>query len=294
MLGFVLWQAAVEISCEPNVKKHVRNIFMEKAVVSTSPTPEGNLAIDAYHQLGGVKWLHNKPLIEFVDAQWLLVQKGEEDKLLHVSIKLPEDVQMKLLSDVSNCFLSKGVSKSGQLWNEQRRMILKDSFLTHILPSMEKEARSLLTAKAKNWLCVEYGKQLWNKVLVGPFKRKHTDSDLENESEVRVMACCWGPGKPETTFVMLDSAGELVDVLYAGSISVRSQAVTDQQRKRNDCQRLLKFMVNHQPHVICIGATNMSCRQLRDDINEVCTKFFILIFLVAGNYFGVLCRNLVF
>ncbi|RRT79241.1 hypothetical protein B296_00003462 [Ensete ventricosum] len=266
---FVLLQAAVEIGCEPNVRKHVRSIFMEKAVVSTSPTPEGNMAIDPYHQLASVKWLRNKPLCEFVDAQWLLIQRGEEEKLLQVTIKLPEEIQKKLLSDASEYYLSERVSRSAQLWNEQRKMILEDSFLAFILPSMEKEARSLLTARAKNWLLMEYGKQLWTKVSIAPFKRKDADIDSEDESESRVMACCWGPGKPATTIVMLDSAGEMVDVLYAGSISVRSQAVAEQQRKKNDHQRVLKFMTDHQPHAVCVGAANMACRQLKDDIYEV-------------------------
>jgi transcription elongation factor SPT6 len=50
---------------------------MNKAVVSTCPTPEGNAIIDPYHQLSGVKWLREKPLDKFVDAQWLLIQKAE-------------------------------------------------------------------------------------------------------------------------------------------------------------------------------------------------------------------------
>ncbi|XP_042395241.1 transcription elongation factor SPT6 homolog [Zingiber officinale] len=264
--------AAVEIGCEPNVRKHVRSIFMEKAVVSTSPTHEGNTTIDPYHQLAGVKWLRNKPLSEFSDAQWLLIQKGEAEKLIQVTIKLPDEIQKKLLSDASECYLSECVSTSAKLWNVQRKLILEDSFLTFILPIMEKEARSLLTARAKNWLLMEYGKQLWNKVSIAPFKRKDAENDLEDESESRVMACCWGPGKPATTIVMLDSAGEMVDVLYAGSISVRSQAAADQQRKKNDHHRVLKFMTDHHPHAVCVGAANMACRQLKDDIYEVIFK----------------------
>uniref|UniRef100_A0A0D9UXY2 Transcription elongation factor spt6 n=1 Tax=Leersia perrieri TaxID=77586 RepID=A0A0D9UXY2_9ORYZ len=269
--------AAVEIGCEPVVRKHVRSIFMNKAVVTICPTHEGNSIIDPYHQLSGVKWLRDKPLNKFVDAQWLLIQKAEEEKLLKVTIKLPEDAKKELTSEARENYLSDCVSKSAQLWDEQRKMILDDAFLNFLLPSMEKEARSLLTAKAKNWLNMEYGKQLWNKVSVAPWKKKDADKkdsdiDLDDESELRVMACCWGPGKPATTFVMLDSSGELVDVLYAGSISVRSQGVAEQQRKKNDQQRVLKFMTDHQPHVVCVGASNYNCRQLKDDIYEVIFK----------------------
>ncbi|KAG2618420.1 transcription elongation factor SPT6 homolog isoform X3 [Panicum virgatum] len=266
--------AAVEIGCEPIIRKHIRGIFMNKAVVSTSPTHEGNTIIDPYHQLSGVKWLREKPLCKFVDAQWLLIQKAEEEKLLKVTVKLPENAKKELMSDARENYLSDCVSKSAQLWDEQRKMILDDAFFNFLLPSMEKEARSLLTAKAKHWLHMEYGKQLWNKVTVAPWKKKDadkkdTDIDLDDESELRVMACCWGPGKPATTFVMLDSSGELVDVLYAGSISNRSQGVAETQRKKNDQQRVLKFMTDHQPNVVCVGASNYNCRQLKDDIYEV-------------------------
>ncbi|XP_077219251.1 global transcription factor group B1 [Tasmannia lanceolata] len=263
--------AAVEIGCEPRVRKHVRTIFMVNARVSTKPTPDGNAAIDSFHEYAGVKWLRDKPLTAFKDAQWLLIQKAEEEKYLQVTIKLPDDVQNKLISESNVYYTSDGVSRFATLWNEQRKLILKDAFFDFLLPSMEKEARSLLTTRAKNWLLLEYGKQVWNKVSVAPYPLKDNDSD---DAAPRVMACCWGPGNPATTFVMLDSSGEMLDVLYTGSISVRSQSVNEQQRKKNDQQRVLKFMMDHQPHVVVLGAVNLSCTRLKDDIFEIIFKMF--------------------
>ncbi|XP_021296325.1 transcription elongation factor SPT6 homolog [Herrania umbratica] len=263
--------AAVEISCEPSVKKCVRGIYMENAVVSTIPTPDGKIAIDSFHQFAGVKWLREKPLSRFDDAQWLLIQKAEEEKLLQVTIKLPEKCLDELNKEF-NVYLSNGVSKSAQQWNEQRQLILKDALFGFLLPSMEKEARSLLTSRAKNCLLLEYGKVLWSKVSVGPYQRKENDINSDEEAAPRVMACCWGPGKPATTFVMLDSSGEVLDVLYTGSLTLRSQNVNDQQRKKNDQQRVLKFMTDHQPHVVVLGAVNLSCTRLKDDIYEIIFK----------------------
>lgn len=85
-----MFQAAVEIGCEPIVRKHVRGIFLEHGVVCTSPTPEGIQTIDQHHELAGVKWLQKKPISKFDDTQWLLIQKGEEEKLLQVTGKLLE------------------------------------------------------------------------------------------------------------------------------------------------------------------------------------------------------------
>ncbi|XVF24560.1 hypothetical protein REPUB_Repub13aG0138700 [Reevesia pubescens] len=264
--------AAIEISCEPSVKKYVRSIYMEKAVVSISPTPDGKIAIDSFHQFAGVKWLREKPLSRFEDAQWLLIQKAEEEKLLQVTFKLPDKFLNDLIKECNERYLSNGVSKSAQQWNEQRKLILSDALFGFLLPSMEKEARSLLASRAKNWLLLEYGKGLWNKVSVGPYQRKESDINSDEEAAPRVMACCWGPGKPATTFVMLDSSGEVLDVLYTGSLTLRSQNVNDQQRKKNDQQRVLKFMTDHQPHVVVLGAVNLSCTRLKDDIYEIIFK----------------------
>lgn len=257
---------------------------MDNVVVSTSPTADGNMAIDSFHQFAGVKWLREKPLNSFEDAQWLLIQKAEEEKLLQVTFKMPEESLNKLLKEFG-IYLSHGVSKSAQLWNEQRNLILKDALFGFLLPSMEKEARSLLTSRAKSWLLLQYGNVLWNKVSVGPYQKKEVDINSDDEAAPRVMACCWGPGKPATTFVMLDSSGEVLDVLYTGSLTLRSQNINDQQRKKNDQQRVLKFMTDHQPHVVVLGAVNLSCTRLKDDIYEVSITMFYIFYFVIIFYF---------
>ncbi|CAK8575915.1 unnamed protein product [Lathyrus sativus] len=78
--------ASLMLSCEIPFRKHVRSIFMDKALVSTSPTLKGNIAIDSFHEFTGFKWLKDKPLLKFEDSQWLLIQKGEEEELLKVEI----------------------------------------------------------------------------------------------------------------------------------------------------------------------------------------------------------------
>ncbi|KAJ0742822.1 putative tex-like protein, HTH domain superfamily [Helianthus annuus] len=257
--------ASVEISSEPLVRKHVRDFFMENATISTSPTAEGKLAIDSHHQFAGIRWLKDKPLTKFDDAQWLLIQKAELDNLVQVSLKLSTTSHDKLISDANDYYLSNGTSESVMLWNEQRKQIIKDAFDGFLLPCMEKEARSLLTSRAKSWLQMEYGRLLRDKVSVAPYLKKGFDSP-------RVMACCWGPGRPATTFVMLDAFGEVVDVLTAGSLSIRGQSVNDQQRKKNDQQRILKFMSDHKPNVVVLGAVSVPCSRLKEDIYEIVCK----------------------
>ncbi|XP_028790109.1 transcription elongation factor SPT6 homolog isoform X2 [Neltuma alba] len=260
--------AAMEISSEMSLRKYIRSIVMDHALLSTSPTVKGNMTIDTHHEVAGVKWLQDKPLTKFKDAQWLIIQNAEKEKLLEVKIRLPEHVLSELTNACNDVYLNRSERTSAQLWNEQRKSIVQDAILNFLLPSMEKEARELLTAKAKNWLIMDYGKELWNRVSVVPYLCRGNVTAREKGAASKVMACCWGTGKPGTTFVMLDSKGELVDAIHASSLTLRSQNINDQQRRKNDQQRLLKFLMNHKPQVIVIGA-NASCIRLRDDVNEI-------------------------
>lgn len=168
---------AVEISTEPAVREYVRTFYTERAVVSTRPTQEGNEAIDPFHQYAGVKWLVEKPVGAFDDAQWLLIQKAEEEKLLEVTVGLPKK-NSNLLAECEELYLSDGVSLTAQQWNDQRKQILRDAIVSILLPSMEKEARMIMAARAKQWLAAKCGLQLWNKVSVAPFvPQKPTNTD---------------------------------------------------------------------------------------------------------------------
>ncbi|KAL5078321.1 hypothetical protein RYX36_017305 [Vicia faba] len=257
--------ASLMLSCEIPFRKHVRSIFMDKALVSTSPTLKGNIEIDSFHEFAGFKWLKDKPLLKFEDSQWLLIQKGEEEELLKVEIKLPDDAVEELMAVFNDAYLKDSEGTSTQLWNDQRKSILQDTISSILLPSMEKEARALLNAKAKICSLMKYGMQFWNRVSVAPY----LNNDNAAAQERGVVACCWGNGKPGTTFVMLDSKGELVDIMHAGSLTLRSQNVNDQQRRKSDQKCVLKFLTIHRPKVIVLGAANATCIRLKEDINEI-------------------------
>lgn len=92
---------------------------------------------------------------------------------------------------------------------------------------------------------------------------------------LRVLACCWGPGNPATTFVMLDGAGEITNVLYTGYLNIKAFTYEQTQRKQRDHDRLLQFVRDHRPHVVVIGAANLQCRFLSQDVLDVCYVYFI-------------------
>eukprot|EP00250_Pteridium_aquilinum_P021264 c25074_g1_i1 orf=411-5594(-) len=242
--------AATEISTEPAVRDYVRNVFSEKAIVNIKPTKDGNTTIDASHDYAVVKWISNKPLSAFKDGQWLIIQKAEEEKLIEVTVGLPKDVVNNvLMQEFETMYLSDGVSRTAQLWNEQRRQIIKDAVSGMLLPLLEKEARMLLTTRAKQWVGQECGAALWTKVATAPWK--DVIEDVEDDELPRVLACCYGDTMmTSTTFVMLDSAGEIVNTLHTPHVFSNDS----DPRKQNDMQRLQKFMLEYQPQIAVVGA----------------------------------------
>ena len=100
-------QEAVEISCDPVVKEHAWSVYMDKALVTTRPKTDGDSAIDSFHEYAEVKWLVNKPISMVDDAQWLLIQKAEEEKLLQVTIGFPKEaIDGYLMGELERHYLS--------------------------------------------------------------------------------------------------------------------------------------------------------------------------------------------
>lgn len=131
----------------------------------------------------------------------LFIQKAEEEKLLQVKTELPGHIINELIMTCNDTYLKDSEGISTRLWNEQHKLIMPDAISNFLFPYMEKEARELLNAKAKNWLLMKYAKEVWNRVSVAPYLKNESDTAQKNG----VMACCGGNGKPGTTFVVLDS-----------------------------------------------------------------------------------------
>jgi len=179
----------MEISSEPSVREYVRNFYSKNAMVATKPTSVGIDAIDAFHQFEGVKWINDKPISSFDDEQWLLVQKAEDEKLIDVTVGLPKESIDNILFECEQLFLSDGVSRTAQSWNEQRKQILREAVVTLLIPIMEKETRMSLVTRAKQLLVAKCGLQLWNKVSIAPYDPANGDNTQCRCENLPVILC---------------------------------------------------------------------------------------------------------
>ena len=271
--------AAAEISAEPGVRAWLRGIVRRKACVWTQPTPAGTEAIDPFHPLAGVKRLQEKPVCDFDGSEFAATLKAHREGLVKVRIALPDRVVDEVMADAEAAYLLEQSTPLADAWNALRREALDRGVKQHLVKALTREAAVAMEREARVHARRECGEALWRRIAVAPW-RPETRADAEGLAgdsgsvDVRVLAAVWGPGDPPSTFAMLDADGELVDFLQCPNIATRAPksggaAVARQQA---DLDRLLKFMIEHRPHVVCVAASaaaGNNARLLKDAVAMV-------------------------
>lgn len=85
--------AAMELAYEPRIRTFLRNIFREKAVLTTVPTKKGLDAVDAFHEYYGLHLIRDKPIKEHFPME----EKESEQRKAHLGMeeRLELDAEMK-------------------------------------------------------------------------------------------------------------------------------------------------------------------------------------------------------
>lgn len=102
---------AREISCEPNMRRSVRNVFRRTASVSTRPTPKGISSINPFHAFFGKHYIDRKPINDFLWGKtidrtlFLELLDAEKDGLITVTIDAPQ-VRVLFYFDEWQCYAS--------------------------------------------------------------------------------------------------------------------------------------------------------------------------------------------
>ncbi|KAL4447813.1 hypothetical protein ABPG75_005032 [Micractinium tetrahymenae] len=277
--------AAMQIAAEPLLRQEVRKQYQDHATVTTKPTAEGEATLNAFHVLGPAKRLAGKPLSKFEGSDlFLRVLQAEKAGLITVEIGLPEKKREELLESLNEPYLSGGLSEAAQAWDEVRKSVLRDAVVNMLLPAMQREARATLASDARAAALEAAADRLWGYASQAPLQVRLVDEE-DTETERRVMAVCYGPGNPATTFVMLEPSGNLVDFLhcpqFSGPIPKRKAIqglvynMYEDPKKGQDAQRVRQFIETHKPHAIVVGASSPEARTLEHDLRAILESILI-------------------
>ena len=174
-------------------------------------------------------------------------------------------------------------------WENFRKDVIEHLAKSHLFPAFEKATVQKLSERARSCVLNGMAENLWKFVIQGPFKPSIDENNYEEqESMVRVCACCWGQGgkgQPSTVLVMLDNFGELKDTIELKQFSgffeppasqdpfFEPPDVLKDERKKEDAQRIREFLMEHKPNVVVVGGAHMICRKLVEDLEVIRDHF---------------------
>lgn len=89
------FMVAKQLSCDPIVRKVVRTVFYERALVHCKPTKKGRKEIDETHPVFRYKYLINKPITKFAGCEFLKLVSAEKDGLIEFDITIDKKYHKK-------------------------------------------------------------------------------------------------------------------------------------------------------------------------------------------------------
>ncbi|WFD29634.1 Transcription elongation factor spt6 [Malassezia sp. CBS 17886] len=213
---------AHEIGKEPLLRREVRALFRQAALLDVEPTERGMTRIDEAHPYYNFKFLHAKPIAAVLQnaSQFLQIMHAEQERLVRVTLRLPTDVANGLERRLAEQYVSDGLSDVSQQWNAERRAIVEEACAAYLLPLGRAWTREWLLEECREALLRHCEQQLTTRVEGGPYQsvgmtsRNGDPAIPEREHVPRVLAVSHGSGDPRNSQVVgvfLDEDGHVLE-----------------------------------------------------------------------------------
>ncbi|RKP07054.1 SH2 domain-containing protein [Thamnocephalis sphaerospora] len=250
-----------QIAVDPAVRRSLRRMFEHDAVVTVRPTDKGRTAVDETHRWYAFKYLRDKPLRHFDNAQFLEILEAEKAGLMQVTITLADSARH--LRHCCDLFLSDNYSETAKHWNDQRREILRQAFDVQLLPCMAKWAREWLRGRAEDWVLREVRNKCSDKLGCAP--RMVRDSKGKDRL-ARVLAVSWGHGDIKR------------DPIHMAFLNERGRLVAsprfDDLREPANQDHFMQLCTEHRPDLVLVAGFNVGTRRLKDQVFQLIDDFY--------------------
>ncbi|KAJ1534980.1 Transcription elongation factor spt6, partial [Nowakowskiella sp. JEL0078] len=270
--------AAQEITADVNFRGFIRRVYESDVALTTYPTEKGKTEIDSTHSYYPFKYLKDKLIVDYSDAQqplerdekeqqeanalagqYLLIHEAEERKLLNVIARI--EVQDRLMGDVHRHITNDFQSDLATCWNEERKIIADEAMHKFLLPTMEKWIKDSLHNNATKWVAEKCQLAMERKIAMAPYR------PYKNENDYSVMSLSWGDGDRLTsTFaVVLDSNGQMEDRAKFDFLSDFKP-----ENRESGFRKLAEFIFDHNPAVIVVGGTTIITKtKLFEEVKKI-------------------------
>ncbi|MGN0609582.1 MAG: Tex family protein [Oscillospiraceae bacterium] len=243
---------AEDISDDAELRKKLRSEIMRSGIISSTATdPEEETVYKNYYE-------YSEPVGKIAGHRVLALDRGEREDKLKVSVQLPDDAGVKIITDK----YVKNSSPCGELV----KTAAEDSFKRLIYPSVEREIRTELTEKADEAAIKVFASNLRQLIMQPPVKNS--------------VALGLDPGyRTGCKLAVVDGTGKVLDTGVA-------YITTGEQRKIEQGKVLVKNLIQkHGVSIIAIGngtASRESEAFVADLIKEIPQKVAYMVVSEAG------------
>ncbi|KAF1793320.1 Transcription elongation factor Spt6, helix-hairpin-helix motif [Phytophthora cactorum] len=168
--------AASKVAAEPNVRKCIRELYRQHAVLNTESTAKGREEIDEFHYCHGLQYIEKMPVLDAQD----------------------------LMDPLEPIYLSPN-NDSDEEWQSQRHLVLQEAINNFMILSFENELKRDLTVASRDVVVKMCGNALRERLSVRPYE----PADGVDPAIVSI----WVESSMDSIahIVALDVNGEMVD-----------------------------------------------------------------------------------
>ncbi|KAH7639804.1 transcription elongation factor spt6-like protein [Dermatophagoides farinae] len=252
-----------QLSCDPLVRKTVRQMFYERATVTVKPTKKGQKEIDESHACYTMKYLRNKPISSFTGEQFIHLNAAKNNDLVNMIISLNNNKDN----------LANNEKPFEQYFNEIKYLYQKDEFLKalyiafdrFLYPDLVKEFIAKILTETQHTIIQHCANKLASYLAIGPYvpnfvqaENNHNDydDDFSIHNGIRIIGFAYSHCEEEASYcALIDGNGHLVDFIKLKWTS-----------NEKDYDKLQKFIVDKKPHVIALGTHTVVIKHIRNEI----------------------------
>ncbi|XP_074604338.1 transcription elongation factor Spt6 isoform X2 [Brevipalpus obovatus] len=276
---------ARQFSSNPKARQTIRAAFEERALLHCKPTKKGLKEIDENHPCHRMKYLRNKPVRKLYGTDFLNMVIAEKDGLLEIDItmdpKRNEDEKeghptTTYLDDMKSNFTRDEFSTNVQKWNNFRIEALKLTLDKFILLDLKTELKGKLLRESQDGIVKMACKKLFDYLKIGPYK---VDTQIANEEGfdlrdgIRILGIALANHSDGSSFAALvDGDGEFSEHIKLPLYMLkRGEKASEKEKELRDKDKdnLRRFILEKRPHVICVGAKSLVCRDIVQDLVSI-------------------------
>jgi len=272
------YMVAKQLAREPLVRQCVRQVFMERAMITARPTKKGRKEIDEQHPCFKMKYLLDKPIKTFTNCQFLILCNAEKDGLITIKMhidKVKPIIGQTYYEETKNLYFRDEFSHLVQEWNKQRCEVIKFMLDNLLYPEMVNEMRSKLLEEAKEGIKEKCALKIRDYLSIAGYQIEENENEEEHTGVIS-MAIAYSEDRNLAAFAaIVDGTGEFQDYLKLSNIRNRNRNIQKNEPKQlsDDMKRIKEFIKDKKPHIIVIGVTDRFATGLQQDIKSIISEF---------------------